>query len=240
MPAEFVSRYVRSGPSNSVNLSQMITANKHRITDPRIQQTLSRLHEEASSQGFTLIKGLTKGIFRKLRPEDMKDAYIAISQQQGEFLYDLLIQRQSKHIVEFGTSFGISSLYLGAAAKENGGTVITTELLPEKCNVANANFQEAGLDSWIELREGDALKTLTDIEDGIDFLLLDGWNDLYLPLVQMLAPKFKAGTLIYTDNASFPSARPLLNYFESNPDRYQSRRLRDDKGGSELTEVIGL
>ncbi|MEM7375329.1 MAG: class I SAM-dependent methyltransferase [Bacteroidota bacterium] len=217
----------------------MITANKHRITDPQIQQTLNRMHKEASSQGLTLMKGLSKGIFRKLQPEDMKDAYIAISQQQGEFLYDLLIQRAAKHIVEFGTSFGISTLYLGAAAKETGGHVITSELLAGKCRVAEDNFQEAGLQDWIELREGDALETLKDVKDGIDFLLLDGWNDLYLPLVQILAPKFKKGTLIYTDNASFPSAKPLLHYFASHPERYISRRLQDEKGGSELTEVIG-
>ena len=79
----------------------------------------------------------------KLRPEDMKDAYIAISRNQGIFLYDFLIQQKAKHIVEFGTSFGISTLYLGAAAKVNGGQVITTELLANKCKIARANFEKA-------------------------------------------------------------------------------------------------
>ena len=209
------------------------------IEDAQIFQTLNRLHQEASQQGWTLIKGLAKGMFRQLRPTDMKDAYIAISRKQGAYIYDLLIQRKAQHIVEFGTSFGISTLYLGAAAKENQGKVITTELLPEKCKVAQKNFIEAGLDEWIELREGDALKTLKDVEVGIDFLLLDGWNDLYLPLLKILEPKFKKGTLIYTDNASFRSAQPLLNYFEKHSHLYQSKRLKDDKGGAELTEYIG-
>ena len=209
------------------------------ITDSQISTTLNRMHKEASSQGFTLIKGLTKGIFRPLRPEDMKDAYIAISQNQGVFLYDLLVQQQAKHIVEFGTSFGLSTIYLGAAAKKTGGKVITTELLPEKCRVAQQNFQEAGLQQWIELREGDAMVTLQNVASDIDFLLLDGWNDLYLPLLKMLEPKFKKGTLIYTDNASFASARPFLNYIKSNPEKYRTKRLQDDKGGSELSEFIG-
>ena len=72
------------------------------ITDFRITKTLNRLHKEARSQGLILVKGLSKGIFRKLRPEDMKDAYIAISRKQGCFLYDLLLRHKAKNIIEFG------------------------------------------------------------------------------------------------------------------------------------------
>ena len=209
------------------------------ILDQHIQSTLDQLHRAAGKEFQTILKGLVKGIFRKLRPEDMKKAYIAISRQQGEFIYDLLLQRKATHIVEFGTSFGISTLYLGAAAKENGGKVITTELLPEKCVVARQNFKQANLEEIIELREGDALETLRDIPDGIDFLLLDGWNDLYLPLLQLLEPKLRKGALIYTDNASFSSAKPFLRYLSAHPEKYRSQRISDDKGGSELTEYLG-
>ena len=197
------------------------------------------MHKEAGSEGLTIAKGLAKGIFRKLTPVDMDNAYLAISSGQGHFIYNLLRQRNAKYIVEFGTSFGISTLYLGAAAKATGGKVITTELLPNKCRVAEQNFKEAGLEDRIELREGDALKTLKDMPGEIDFLLLDGWNDLYLPLLKMLEPKFKKGTLIYTDNASFASAKPFLRYITSHPALYKTQRLRDAKGGSELTEFIG-
>ncbi|MEM8891249.1 MAG: class I SAM-dependent methyltransferase [Bacteroidota bacterium] len=208
------------------------------ISDKRVHTTLNRLHNEANSQGFTILKGLSKGVFRPLRPEDMKDAYIAISQGQGEYVYKLLLEKKAKSIVEFGTSFGISTLYLGAAAKTYGGKVITTELLTEKCRVAQQNFEEAGLAEWIELREGDALETLKDSPEEIDFLLMDGWNDLYLPLLKILEPRLTQGALIYTDNASFPSAKPYLNYLKSKPEKYRSVRLQDEKGGSELTEVL--
>jgi len=149
-----------------------------------------------------------------------------------------LLERQTKNIVEFGTSFGVSTLYLAAAARKNGGKVITTELLAEKCTVAQQNFREAGLENYIELRQGDALKTLKDLDDKIDFLLLDGWNDLYLPLLLLLEPHFKKGTLIYTDNANFRSAKPFLNYIYEHPEKYKSQRLADDKGGAELTTVV--
>ena len=117
----------------------------NKISDIQILQTLDRMHSEASRQGFTLMKGLAKGIFRKLKPEDMKDAYIALSREQGQYLYHLLVEKNAKHIVEFGTSFGISTLYLGAAAKQTGGRVVTSELLTEKCRIAQQNFNGSRL-----------------------------------------------------------------------------------------------
>ncbi len=206
------------------------------IKYPLVLELLERLHSEASSEMGKILKGLSKAVFRKLKPQDMKDTYIAISEEQGQYIYDLLIKTGAKHIVEFGTSFGISTLYLGAAAKENGGRVITTEILPEKCRVAQKNFEEAQLDDVIELREGDALETLADIPEGIDFLLMDGWNDLYLPLIKVLEPKLRKGALIYTDNASMPSSKSFIEYLR-NTKKYRSFRLTH-KGGAELTEVL--
>lgn len=208
------------------------------ITYPSVQSVLSRLHYEASREMGKIMMGLSKAVFRKLKPEDMKDTYIAISQEQGRFIYDLLVKNKAKHIVEFGTSFGISTLYLGAAAKKNGGKVITTELLAEKCAVAQQNFIEADLSDIIDLREGDALETLKDIPGGVDFVLMDGWNDLYLPLMKLLEPKLKKGALIYTDNASMPSSKQFIQYLRENNHLYRSMRL-EHKGGAELSEYIG-
>lgn len=211
----------------------------HTISDIKISSTLDELHLAAGKEMPKIIKGLAKGVFRKLQPVDMKDTYIAISRQQGAFLYDLLVRSSAKNIVEFGTSFGISTLYLGAAAKYNQGKVITTELLPNKCAIAQKNFDKAGLSELIDLRAGDALETLkTDLPETIDFLLLDGWNDLYLPILNLLEPRFKTGTLVYTDNTSFKSAKPLLDYLYSKPQRYRSRKVKDDKGGALLSEYF--
>ena len=183
-----------------------------------IQNTLKRLHAEAGNQGMTLIKGLLKGIFRKLRPEDMQKAYISISRNQGLDLYQLLLNREAKYMVEFGTSFGVSSLYLAAVAQETNGKVVTTELLPSKCQVARQNFEEAGVCDLVDLREGDALETLKDLDHGVDFLLLDGWNDLYLPILKLVEPKMKSGALVYVDNVNFRSARGFMNTLRSRKD----------------------
>ena len=194
--------------------------------------TLDRLHKESEGEIFTILKGLSKGIFRKLEPKDMKEAYIAMSREQGIMMYELILESKSKNIIEFGTSFGISTLYLAAGAKENGGKVITTELLKEKADIAKKNFHEAGLEKYIELREGDAMITLHETPNNIEFLLLDGWNDLYLPLLKMLEPKFKNGCIIVTDNVNFSSANDFLGYVRNNKN-YKSTFLDPNNNRTE-------
>ena len=206
------------------------------ISNKKTTKTLNKLHKESSSEKLTIMKGVLKGVFRELRPSDMKDAYIAITKKQGEYIYDLLIREKAKNIIEFGTSFGISTIYLGAAAKENKGHVITTELLDSKANRALQNFKDADVNSYIDLRIGDAMETLQNAPDNIDFLLLDGWNDLYLPLIKTLEPKLKKGAYIYTDNINFPGSKSFKEYIKSQPEKYKTERLSENKGGVELTE----
>lgn len=203
-------------------------------TNLPLRVTLERLHKESRGEIFIILKGLSKGIFRKLQPEDMKDAYIAVSEEQGRLIFNTAVENKAKNIVEFGTSFGISTLYLAAAAKVNGGKVITTEILPEKVKVANRNFEEAKMSQYIELREGDAMVTLKNAPDNIDYLLLDGWKDLYVPLMKILEPKFKDGCIIVADNINFPSAKPYLEYIRNNKN-YKSAPVDTDKGGTKFS-----
>ena len=162
----------------------------------------------------------------KFKPKDASNAHLAISSKQGKFIFDLLVKSKSKNIVEFGTSFGISTIYLAAAAQVTGGHVIGSELLPEKCARAKRNFEAAGVANVIELREGDALETLASVNDGIDFLLLDGWNELYLELFKILEPKLKPGATIYTDNASFPSGKEFIQYLQQNSSKFENTSFK--------------
>lgn len=204
------------------------------LISPTISRTLDRLHGEADKELPKILKGLSKGLFRKLQPEDMADTYIAMNRTQGRLLYQLIRATRARHIVEFGSSFGISTLYLAAAAQDNGGQVTSTEILPNKAATARQNFREAGVDHLIDLRLGNALETLLDIPPGIDFLLLDGWNDLYLPLLHILEPKFTSGASILTDNAGMASAKPFLEYIRTHPN-YVSSPLKTSKGITEFS-----
>jgi predicted O-methyltransferase YrrM len=97
----------------------------HQITDQKFFTTLSRLHKEASSDKFKLLSSFPKFLLCKFEPKDASNAHLAISRDQGEFIFDLLIDTKAKNIVEYGTSFGISTIYLAAAAQITGGQVVT-------------------------------------------------------------------------------------------------------------------
>ena len=92
--------------------------------------------------------------------------------------------------------------------------MISSELEPTKLERARANLAEAGLADHVELREGDAMETLKDVAAPVDLLFLDGWKDLYLPLLDLLEPKLRPGSVVLADNI-FPFPQELQAYLES-------------------------
>lgn len=132
-----------------------------------------------------------------------KDLYLAVSRETAVLLYMLARSIKARAIVEFGTSFAISTLHLAAALKDNGGgRVIGTEFEPSKVVRARENIRAAGLSDFVDIREGDALQTLArDLPDTIDLVLLDGAKSLYTPVFSLLAPRLRPGALIVADNA---------------------------------------
>ncbi|MDT0559231.1 class I SAM-dependent methyltransferase [Ichthyenterobacterium sp. W332] len=184
----------------------------HTIKINTIEQTLDMLHNDAKKDFMRMGRGLMKSVFRPMQPSDFKDAYLPISKEQGEVMRQLIIDNDCKHIVEFGTSFGISTIYLADAARQTEGDVTTTELIESKAQKALQNITEAGLNNYVNILVGDAMLTLKDYSKPIDFLFLDGWKDLYLPLFKMLEPRFHAGTLIYADNMDMSGTQDYANY----------------------------
>lgn len=177
----------------------------------QINTTLNHLFQDSKKDKFKMMKAFAKSITRTIKPTDFEDIYLSISKEQGEFLTQLVIKNQFKNIVEFGTSFGISTLYLAQGALETNGKIITTELLESKAKRALENFKEAGVNDIIELRQGDAMQSLKNHNEPIDLLFLDGWKDLYLPLFNMLESNFQKNTIIYVDNADMSDSKAFLN-----------------------------
>jgi predicted O-methyltransferase YrrM len=132
-----------------------------------------------------------------------KDDYLAVSPETGRLLYLLVRSCGARSVVEFGTSFGISTLHLAAGLRDNGGgRLISTEFEPSKVARSRENFVAGGLDDLIEVREGDALDTLaSDLPDRIDLVLLDGAKHLYPPVLALLEPRLSPGALVVADNA---------------------------------------
>jgi predicted O-methyltransferase YrrM len=135
----------------------------------------------------------------------LKDESLAVSRETGTLLYMLARTIRARTIVEFGTSFGLSTLHLAAALRDNGGgRLITSEFEPSKAARARGTFAEAGFDDLIELREGDALETLShDLPQPIDLVLLDGAKALYPAILDRLEGNLRPGALIIADNADW-------------------------------------
>ena len=133
----------------------------------------------------------------------LKDAPLAVSRETGHLLYMLTRSARAKAIVEFGTSFGISTLHLAAGLRDNGGgRLITSEFEPTKAARARENLSAGGLIDLVEIREGDALKTLSvDLPDQIDLVLLDGAKALYPEILDLVEERLPPGAIIVADNA---------------------------------------
>ena len=133
----------------------------------------------------------------------LKDFPLAVSRETGRLLYMLARSARARTVVEFGTSFGISTLHLAAALRDNGGgRLITCEFEPSKVARARANLAAGGLADLVEVREGDALKTLgTDLPEAIDLLLLDGAKALYPDILGLVEGRLRPGALVVADNA---------------------------------------
>ncbi|MBO9712542.1 class I SAM-dependent methyltransferase [Sphingomonas sp.] len=135
----------------------------------------------------------------------MREIPLAVSPETGQLLYMLARAAQVRTIVEFGTSFGISTIHLAAALRDNGGGhLITSEFEPGKVAHARANLTEGGLADLVEFREGDALETLAkDLPDAIDLLLLDGAKALYPDVLALAEPRLRSGAIVVADNADW-------------------------------------
>jgi len=166
----------------------------------------------------------------------MKDMPLAVSRETGALLYMLARTMDARSIVEFGTSFGISTLHLAAALRDNGGgRVITSEFEASKVKRAHANIAAGGLSDLIEIREGDALETLArDLPEQIDLVLLDGAKGLYPEILALLEPKLRPGALVLADNADW--SQEYLARVRSPAEGYLSVPFADDV---ELSMRIG-
>lgn len=182
------------------------------ITSSPLSSLLDRLFSQAGSANSSVVERMPREERERLmhsRTEylqfygQLKDLWLPVSRQTGHLLYVLARSTRARNIVEFGTSFGISTLYLAAAVRENGGgRVISSEFESSKVARARQHLVEGGLDDLVEIREGDALKTLSSgVPDSVDLVLLDGAKALYGDVLDLLLESLRPGALIVADNA---------------------------------------
>jgi len=222
-------------------------------TDP-VTTVLKRLFQEAEAADRPLMeqyrnKELASDRLTKLLEAEAKDYkavyrtwannFLNVTAEFGRFLYMCARARKAKRIVEFGTSFGISTIHLACALRDGGGgRLIGTELEPMKAKRAQENLAAAGLAGLVEIRIGDALETLKDgIEGDVDLVLLDGAFSLYLPVLKLLEPYLRDGAFVIGENA-FEQTPGYLEYVRNPQNGYLSLALPFQAGrGNEITIV---
>jgi predicted O-methyltransferase YrrM len=164
------------------------------------------------------------------RAELFSHVYMSVSASGGELLYLLARAAGAHSVVEYGTSFGVSTIYLASAVSDNGGgIVIGTELHPDKAAAARQNFTDAGVADLVDLRVGDARTTLKELPDVVDMLLLDGWPDLALDVLRVVEPTLRPGALIVIDDVDLDFGSdvygPVLSYLADEANGYQSIKV---------------
>ncbi|KAK4246084.1 S-adenosyl-L-methionine-dependent methyltransferase [Corynascus novoguineensis] len=221
--------------------------------NPRVHALLRRLHaasaaqEKSFSQSWFWFKRLiTFRLFstswNASADDHMRDKFVALEEDKCHFVYLLARSSGALNVVEAGTSFGVSTIYLALAVGQNvashkalgkdvSGKVIATEKEPTKAARAREHWAEAGdeVASVIELREGDLLETLKrdDMPEQVDFLLLDIWTPMALPTLKIVKSRLKKGAIVLADNTTM--SRPLYKEYLD--------YIHDPANGFKTTEI---
>ncbi len=196
------------------------------LHDPPVAEALDRMYAEAHYQ----MEALRRADFARLneatpqeRADALRDFYLPVTPEAGRLLYALVRASKPTTVVEFGMSLGISTIHLASAMRDNGrGAVVTTELSAAKVAAATKTFVDIDLDDVITVLAGDALHSLQTLSGTVDFVLLDGWKELYLPVLELLEPRLSPGALVVADNTSMDELAPYLDYVRDPANGYVS------------------
>lgn len=150
---------------------------------------------------------------RQPAPDDGLDRrFMAVGPETGRLINVLARSLEAPTLLELGTSFGYSSLWLGEAARATGGRLISVEALEHKSAFAREMAARARLGECIDFRVGDALELIEALPSGLDFVLLDLWKDLYVPCLEAFYPKLNPGAIIVADNMLRPGGENVEHY----------------------------
>lgn len=144
------------------------------------------------------------------------DQLISVGPVVGGLMNGLIKGVGAKSILELGTAYGGSTIWLAEAAQSTGGRVVSIDIAGPKQAYARQMLDRAGLGESVEFLTRDAVAAINDLAGPFDFVLVDLWKDLYIPCLDAFYPKLSPGALVVADNATYP------------PDAYREvKRYRD-------------
>jgi predicted O-methyltransferase YrrM len=163
---------------------------------------LDEYHLRMKSEAPRLRRASEEGTLRPIIDEFL----LPVGPESGQLINILAKSLETPTILELGTSYGYSTIWLGEAARASGGRVVTMELSEKKSAYAHDMAKKAGLAEFIDFRVGDAVKMIEDLPHGIDFVLVDLWKNLYVPCLEAFFPKLNSGAIIASDNMIEPAS----------------------------------
>jgi predicted O-methyltransferase YrrM len=162
---------------------------------PEIRQTLDDLERQRQAEP----PGFSRG------GPGVDERMLAVGPEAALFLNSLGHAMAAKRVLEVGGSMGYSTIWLAEAADANGGQVISLEALDHKVAAIRGRAEQAGLANAVQVKQGDALHILRDLEGPFDLVLIDAWKDDYPAYFDLIFPNVRAGGLILADNITYPT-----------------------------------
>ena len=167
------------------------------MLDDRVRAVLARLEAEDADER-------ARNVPREQRARQ-------VARTTGQFLFSFVAPQTDCEVLELGGSRGYSTIWLAAGMRNLGGRVLSLEHDPAKIEAWHRNVEEAGVEEWVELREGDAFEQLPRIDDVFDVVFLDAEKDDYEELFRLARDKVEPGAVVVADNVlSHPD--PLAQY----------------------------
>ena len=225
---------------------------------PRVESLLDRLYEQHSAQGPLMESYFTERAtdpsmdwnrFDDRTNAFLRDKLVALDRPKAELCYLVCRALRAHRVVEAGTSYGVSTLFLASALRDNSTAtesgvnapvVIATEYEPEKARIARRHFAEAGLSELIDLREGDLRETLRTVDGPIDFMLIDIWTPMARPALELISPRLRTGAVVICDNTQqFRESYKDYFAFVNDPRNGLSTTTLPFEGGLEFTVKVG-
>lgn len=194
--------------------------------DEKIAAVLAAYHERIAEEQAAFRQGPSGGLSSGERDQRL----LAVGPETGQLINILAKSLPAPTILEIGTSYGYSGIWLAEAARASGGRVITLELQDYKSAYAREMSAKAGLADYVDFRVGDAVELINRLEIKIDFVLLDLWKDLYVPCLEAFYPKLNPGALIVADNMIRPGGEDVRRY---------GRAVREKAGISSVLLPVG-
>lgn len=157
------------------------------IVDPRIVKYLADLQPEHDP--------------RLLAMEEKARSmhFPIIDRQVGRFLHLVTLLKKPRLVVELGSGFGYSALWMARALPE-GARIVLTEYGEKNLEYARQVFTEEGLADKAVFRSGNALE-LGQEYDNIDMLFIDMDKYLYPQALEVMLPRLAPDGLLVADNA---------------------------------------